>query len=195
MNCSNFDWKAYVLGETVAAERPELESHLATCAACRDEVARLGTVLAALAALPQPEPPRRLAFVSDKIFEPGFWARLWNSAPRLGFASAALVAAAILVHAFIRPAPPPSPNPAGVQLSEQRIQAEVARRLEALLDEKLRQAEARQARQTAELVAAAAARLERRHQAQLLAVEENLNLLRKRWGVLYTASAEWGGTR
>jgi anti-sigma factor RsiW len=195
MNCSNFDWKAYILGETLASERSELESHLAACTACRDEVARLAAVMAALAALPQPEPPRRLAFVSDKIFAPGFWARLWNSAPRLGFASAALVAAAILVHAFTRPVPAPPPNPAGVQLSEERIQAEVARRLEAVLDEKLRQLEARQARQTAELVAAAAARLERRHQAQLLAVEENLNLLRKRWGVLYTASAEWGGTR
>ncbi len=195
MNCSNFDWKAYVLGETLASERPELESHLAACAACREEVARLGAVMAALAALPQAEPPRRLAFVSDKIFAPGFWARLWNSAPRLGFASAALVAAAILVHAFTRPAPAPPPSPPAVQLSEQRIQAEVARRMEALLDEKLRQMEARQSRRTAELVAAAAARLERRHQAQLLAVEENLNLLRKRWGVLYTASAELGGTR
>lgn len=194
MTCSNFDWKGYVLGESPASERAALESHLAGCATCREEVARLGTVMAALAALPQEEPPRRLAFVSDKIFEPGFWSRLWNSAPRLAFASAAMLAAAILLHALMRPAPAPPAVP-GSPVSEERIQAEVARRLEALLEEKLRQAESRQARETAELVAAAAARLERRHQAQLLAVEENLNLLRKRWGVLYTASAELGGAR
>ncbi|MDW8354441.1 MAG: zf-HC2 domain-containing protein [Bryobacterales bacterium] len=194
MSCPNLDWKAYVLGESPTAERAALDSHLAACAACREEVARLGAVMAALGALPQEEPPRRLAFVSDKIFEPGFWSRFWNSAPRVAFASAAMLAAAILVHAFTRPAPV-APAPGAAQISEARIEAEVARRLEARLEEKLRQAEERQARRTAQLVTAAAARIERRYQAQLLAVEENLNVLRKRWGVLYTASAELGGAR
>ena len=49
--------------------------------------------------------PYRIAFVSDKIFEPRGWAWLWNSAPRLGFVSAAMLAAAILVHGLVRPAP------------------------------------------------------------------------------------------
>jgi hypothetical protein len=71
--------------------------------------------------------PYRIAFVSDKIFEPKGWAWLWNSAPRLGFVSAAMLAAAILVHGLVRPAPTATEMAA----MEARVQSEVVRRLEA----------------------------------------------------------------
>jgi hypothetical protein len=70
--------------------------------------------------------PHRIAFVSDKIFEPRGWAWLWNSAPRLGFVSAALLAAAILVHAFTRPAP----SAADMAALEARVRAEVLQNVE-----------------------------------------------------------------
>jgi len=45
------------------------------------------------------EMPRRIAFVSDKVFEP----RWWQMFLRPSFAAALILAAAILVHAYARP--------------------------------------------------------------------------------------------
>ncbi len=105
MSCSRDDLKSYLLGELSEPERRLLENHLDLCSDCGDELEKLRSTQAALRSLPQEEPPHRIAFVSDKIFKPKGWAWLWNSAPRLGFVSAAVLAAAILVHAFVRPAP------------------------------------------------------------------------------------------
>jgi anti-sigma factor RsiW len=101
MSCSQFDLKAYFLGEPGAAGRGALEEHLKACTACREELDRLRLTGAALVSVPDEEMPHRIAFVSDKIFEPRGWARFWNSAPRLGFASAAMLSAAIIIHGFI----------------------------------------------------------------------------------------------
>jgi anti-sigma factor RsiW len=101
MSCSQFDLKAYFLGEPGAAGRGAVEEHLKACTACREELDRLRLTGAALASVPDEEMPHRIAFVSDKIFEPRGWARFWNSAPRLGFASAAMLSAAIILHGFI----------------------------------------------------------------------------------------------
>jgi hypothetical protein len=43
--------------------------------------------------------PRRIAFVSDKVFEPRWWQRVFSP----NFAAACVIAGAILVHAFARP--------------------------------------------------------------------------------------------
>jgi hypothetical protein len=61
------------------------------------------------------EVPRRIAFVSDKVFEPRWWQSLfsprsWNST----VAAACVVAAAILVHGFVGFARP-SASPADIQ--------------------------------------------------------------------------------
>ena len=127
MNCSQHDLKGYLLGELVAAERLLAEDHLGECSDCREELERLRLTAAALSGLPEEEMPYRIAFVSDKIFEPKGWKWLWNSAPRLGFVSAAMLAAAILVHALARPAP----TTAEVAAMEARIQGQVVSRLEA----------------------------------------------------------------
>jgi anti-sigma factor RsiW len=101
MNCDHKpDWNAYALGEFTAPERREAEAHLATCEACRDELATLRLTLDTLSTLREEEVPRRIAFVSDKVFEPHWWQTLWNPA----FAAACVLAAAILVHGFTRPA-------------------------------------------------------------------------------------------
>jgi len=131
MSCPQENLKDYLLGELAESDREKLEAHLEACPACRTELGRLRLAVSAVKNLPEEEIPYRIAFVSDKIFEPGFWRRLWSSGPRLGFASAALLAAAIIIHGWlVRPA---GPSTGELAAMEARIQQEVARRLEAEL--------------------------------------------------------------
>jgi len=93
------DWKAYVLRELNPDASREAETHLAACSTCHEEVATLRLTLDTLSALREEEIPRRIAFVSDKVFEPHWWQRVFSPT----FAAGALVAAAILIHGFVRP--------------------------------------------------------------------------------------------
>jgi anti-sigma factor RsiW len=195
MNCSQHDLKGYILGELPAEECGPLETHLKGCLDCREEVERLRLTRTALDSLPEEEIPRRIAFVSDKVFEPRGWAWLWNSAPRLVFASATLLALAIVVHAFVRPAPVAIPMAANSAAMEARVEGEVAKRLQPILEKAAAESEARQARQVAELVAAAERRVNQQRQADLVSMEETLNVLQKRWSVYQRASYDAGGGR
>ena len=112
MSCSFFDakpesrpdWKAYVLREMSADAARQAEAHLATCSICHEEVATLRLTLDTLSTLREEEMPRRIAFVSDKVFEPRWWQRAFNQIVRSPtFAAGALVAAAILIHGVIGP--------------------------------------------------------------------------------------------
>ncbi len=136
MTCPDFDWKGFVLEELPAPERRRMEEHLKTCAACSQEVESLSLTTAALRRLPVREMPRRISFVSDPIFEPNWWQRFWSSAPRLGFASAAMLSLAIVVHALAPGSTPPAAPPAAVASAavEERVQAEIARRLPAAVN-------------------------------------------------------------
>ncbi len=109
-DCSKLDWKGYALGELDKNARAEAEAHAATCQACREELAATRLTLDALSTLHEEEVPRRIAFVSDKVFEPRWWQKLWNPT----FAAACVVAAAILVHGFMSVARP-SADPAEIQ--------------------------------------------------------------------------------
>ena len=93
MNCTSIDLKAYFLGEADAPMRRAAEEHLTSCAACQEEHERLRLTQAALFTVREEEMPRRIAFVSDKVFAPRWYQRLWRSGPRLGFAGAAMLAA------------------------------------------------------------------------------------------------------
>jgi hypothetical protein len=114
MNCSappnKPDWKAYALGELNAEGRREAENHAASCEACREELASLRLTLEAMSALREEEVPRRIAFVSDKVFEPRWWQRFLNPT----FAAACVLAAAIVVHGFAQPS-----------ITEEEIQARI----------------------------------------------------------------------
>jgi anti-sigma factor RsiW len=92
------DWKAYTLGELDAEKRREAEVHAAACSECRDELASVRLTLDALSSLREEEMPRRIAFVSDKVFEP----RWWQAFLRPSFAGACVIALAILAHGFMR---------------------------------------------------------------------------------------------
>jgi len=96
MSCpQNIDWKAYALGELPADDKRSAAMHLNSCELCQDEFSGVQTTLAALSTLREEEVPRRIAFVSDKVFEPRWWQRMFTPT----FASAAVLAGAIVFHA------------------------------------------------------------------------------------------------
>jgi len=123
------DWKAYTLGEMDAGARREAECHVADCSDCQDELAGLRVTLDAMATLRDEELPQRIAFVSDKVFEPRWYQRIFL---RPSFAAAALIATAILVHAFVRPAGMSGSGQTQVDTAaiEARVTAEVTKRLQ-----------------------------------------------------------------
>jgi anti-sigma factor RsiW len=194
MNCNTDIIKDLFLGEVKGAARLAAEKHLEDCPACTGEYERLQLTKAALLTVPEEDPLRRIAFVSDKVFEPRWYQRLWRSGPVMGFASAAMLAAAILVHAW-RPVPA-SPPPAAAGLNPQQVQVlvetEVAKRLEGAVTKAVAETREQGEKKAADLVAAAEHRLTMEHRAELLVVQENVELLKKRMNVLYLASADMG---
>ena len=107
MSCAFFDskpdskpdWKAYLLGELNPEVSRQAETHLTNCSDCQEELGTLRLTLDTLSTLREEEVPRRIAFVSDKVFEPRWWQRVFTPT----FAAGALVAAAILIHGAVRP--------------------------------------------------------------------------------------------
>ena len=106
MGCENYDWKSYALGEMALPGRREAEAHAALCPNCREELGALRLTLDTLSTLREEEIPRRIAFVSDQIFEPRWYRRAFRSVWSANFAAACVIAGAILVHAFVHPATP-----------------------------------------------------------------------------------------
>ena len=172
MSCTSVDLKAYFLGELDPRDKAAVQAHVAACPDCKDELERLRVTQTALLALPEEEAPQRIAFVSDKVFEPRWWQSVWRSGPAMGFASAALLAAAILVHAAARPAPVAATPTVDIAKVELQIQAEVAKRLDAVVSKAVADSEARQSAQTAQMLRAAEARYDRDRQENLAAIEQ-----------------------
>jgi anti-sigma factor RsiW len=172
MNCSSVDLKAYFLGETARAEKSSVEDHMRGCQTCREELDRLKLTEAALRSLPEEEAPQRIAFVSDKVFEPRWYETTWRSGPAMGFASAVLLAAAILVHGFARPAGPVTPSPINTAQIEQRIENEVNARLDTAVAKAVSATEAKQSQQMATMLDAAEKRFESKRQNDLAVVQQ-----------------------
>ncbi len=189
MRCAPFDLKDYFFGELSKADRRTMETHLAACAACREELDALGVTRSALLSVRDEEPPRRIAFVSDKVFEPSWWQRL--SGARLGFASAAMLSAAIVFHAVYPKPQAPVPVAAVQQVDQARVEAEVTRRVQATLEKVLAESEARQSAKLQQVVADQH-RMEFNHKADLVTLGENFDVLRKRIGVYMRASNDAG---
>lgn len=199
MSCSRDKIKDYFFGELGEAERGAVSAHLRDCPMCREEFERMRLTQAALRAAPDEEPPRRTAFVSDKVFEPNWWQRLWASGARLGFASAAVLALAIVLHgafAYRRPSIAPiAPAQAGEQVMAARVSAEVERRLKPAIEAAVAKSEERQAQKTNELITAARREFEFQRRADRVSVEEALVYLQKKYNVLYRMSSNFEGGR
>ena len=99
MSCASYDLKAYQFGEATAVERRAIEQHVRGCAACAGELERLILTQASLMSVRDEDPPRRIAFVSDKVFEPKWYKRPLG--PAWGFGSIAALACAIVFHALL----------------------------------------------------------------------------------------------
>lgn len=195
MSCSTIDVKAYFLGEMEARDKAQMETHLGPCAECREELERLGVLRTALQALPQEEVPHRIAFVSDKVFEPRWWQTIWRSGPAMGFASAALLAGAILVHGFTRPpvvvtaAPTVAASSASVDTSQidKLIEQEVAKRVDAAL--------AQQRQRTEQMLQASEKRYEQRRQKDLVEFQQVMRYQNQQMSHWMVASNDLAGSR
>jgi anti-sigma factor RsiW len=200
MSCSPIDVKDYFLKELADPDRRQMEIHLKNCPACREELERLNLTQAALFSAPEEEIPQRIAFVSDKIFEPSPWRRrlsaFWGSAAQLGFASAAMLSAAIIVLALTHPAPAPVAQmqnaPAVSRTGASAVSnADLEQRIQAAVDKAVAESEAREERKTAEAVAEIERRDREERRRLMLVADENLEYLQKRANYLSMASSEY----
>jgi anti-sigma factor RsiW len=169
MSCSPFDLKDYFLKELPNPQQREVERHVQSCQVCRQELDRLQLTEAALFSLRNEEIPQRIAFVSDKVFEPSPWRRgwaaFWGSAARLGFVSAAMLSVALLVSALVsplmRPAPvgrvadPPKALPVAASgpRTPAPYDADIQARIDSAVAKAVAEVGARQIQRTAQLVA------------------------------------------
>jgi anti-sigma factor RsiW len=183
MSCSPFDLRDYLFGELAEPDRRQVEGHVHSCTHCNEDLERLRLTHSTLLALRDEEVPQRIGFVSDKVFEPSpvrrAWQSLWESSPKLGFASAAMLSAALVIFAFFRPAAvisAPAPDPA-------KIEQQVSERVTAAVAKAVNESEARQASKTAELLAAAEQRFELQRQADMKNVSETIRVIEKRYNV------------
>ncbi|MBL8233047.1 MAG: hypothetical protein JNL98_31405 [Bryobacterales bacterium] len=202
-NLPNADLHGYVLGELSATERLQVEQLIASDPEVALEVERLQLTHTVLRRLPEEEPPRRIAFVSDKVFEPKWYQIWWNSGARLAFAGMTMLAAAIVTHAVaVRPVVPQTSSPAPVAsvqsnldaIVQARVEQEVTRRIEPAIAKAVADIESRQQHKSELMVAAALKDAEKKYamerQALLVSVEENFTQLRKQMNRFYVASAE-----
>ena len=192
MNCSTVDLKAYYLGEASRAEKSSVEDHVRACPGCREELDRLKLTDTALRSLVEEEAPQRIAFVSDKVFEPRWFEKIWRSGPAMGFASAALLAAAILVHGFsvngsVRPAETAKVDTAQI---EQRIEREVNARLDAEVAKAVSASQAKQSDQMGAMLDAAEKRFESKRQADMAVVKDAADYYQKQTARLMVAANE-----
>lgn len=175
----------YAFDELAGAERTAVERHIPTCQACESELQSLRMTTAALRSVPDREIPQRIAFVSDKVFEPSpiarFFQSFWTSPSRLGFASACLLAGALLVSALHRPTEVRTVvQTAGMQDVSGQIDAAVAKAVAQVRTE--------DARLTQTVLAAAETKHQQEHKALMVTMQESMDVMQKRMGA-YTSLA------
>jgi negative regulator of sigma E activity len=172
----------YAFDELAGDERRSMEQHIAACSGCAADLDQLRLTTAMLRVLPDREIPQRIAFVSDKVFHPSpvarFFLGFWNSAARLGFASALVLAVALIVSAYHRPAAVEAPLRSGAvslddvnQVVKQTVASAVA------------QARAEDERFMKAALESAERRHEQESRALMVAVKDDMEVMQKRLGV------------
>lgn len=162
-------------------ERRAMEQHLAGCADCALALEQLRLTTAALRTLPEREIPQRIAFVSDRVFEPSLFRRFWNA----GFASACVLAAALVVSAWH--------VSAVYRSSEARPAVQTASVSQEQIDAAVAKAVAQVRIEDARMIQTAVQNSERKHESeyrnQMAAIGENFMVLQKRLSVSYAGLA------
>jgi anti-sigma factor RsiW len=181
MSCE-VDLKAYAVDELARDERAVVESHVRGCQSCREELDRLILTRSVLATLEEEEIPRRIAFVSDRVFEPRWWQTMWHSGPTMGFASAALLAAAILVHGFVKPA-----APVAVAAIDQ---TQIEKRVDAAVTKAVSEAQAKQSAEFANVLKSTEARFDHQRQEDLASFQQVEEYRQKQISRMLVASNE-----
>jgi anti-sigma factor RsiW len=170
MSCAPFDLRDYWLEELPADERRQVDEHLAACGSCREELERLRATHQALLRLKDEEIPRRIAFVSDKVFEPSrvarWWAGLGIYVPKLAV-SFALVLAVFFAGAWI--------SKPSITVAEGRWQLAFGAGAANVQQE--------------------VAKMQVQHTADMQDVRQSYELLLKEMNVLYMQSAQTAGAR
>lgn len=200
MNCSPHDLRDYFFEELAEAERRQMDAHVATCETCRGELARLRTTQSALLGVRDEEVPQRIGFVSDRVYEPSVirrgWRAFWNSGPRLVFASAAMLSAALVVSALVSVMARPVTVAAPAEVAaDAKLQGAIARQVTAAVEVAIAASEQRQAQKTAELLAAAGRTQKQERHADMRAVSKAFEYLNKRVVSFYKSSVEWSEPR
>jgi hypothetical protein len=190
MSCTSIDLKAYALGELDGRDKREAAAHVHGCGECRTELEGLRLTHMALMSLRDEEPPRRIAFVSDKVFEPKWWQRMWQSAPAMGFASAMVLSGAILAHAWTRPAPVVH-GAAAVDTAaiEQRVEARLNERLRVTVDRAVADVRRADEQKMTQLLAVSQRNYDLQRRADLAAMRGDIEMLGKINSRLYVAAA------
>ncbi len=195
------------LQEAGPEQRKRVQAHLEECVACRGQLADLNLTRKLLVqGLPEEEVPRRIAFVALPERQP-YWRSFLRSralAIPMGIAAtvALLVGALALAQtrvvvergrwevAFggasrdataggVRRAGLPAPQPVGVTAPLTREQAAL------LVTAAIRESEQRQRAETATLVEAAAARLDKRHFLALTSLAEQMRYFERTQNIFY----------
>ena len=173
----------YAFDELPHIEREAIEKHVAACGECALELDRLRVTTAALRSLPDREIPQRISFVSDRVFEPNWFLRFWNSGAQLGFASACVVAVALVVSAW-HFAPGKAPEvrtvvqtaaPANV-VPQSEINAAVAKAVAQVREEDM------------QIIKAAEQKRDAEYREQMISIADNFAVLQKRNSVLMAFS-------
>ena len=177
MSCSPFDLRDYFFGELPEDDRRQVDLHIKSCLTCREELNRLRSTQAALLAVAAEEIPQRIGFISDRVYEPSrlrrWWGAFWESAPRLGFASAAMLSVAIIVSAMHRPAVVIPPTPAPVDAV--KLQADFSRQLNEAVLKAVAESDARHE----QLLATAIKRFDTERRADMERVSQSFAILDK----------------
>jgi hypothetical protein len=212
MSNAPHDLRDYVLDELTPQQCAEVEQYLATSVEARDEVERLRLTQRALLSVPDEELPRRIAFVSDKVFEPSrarrLWQGFWQGAPRLAFGTAAVLAVLFAGAWATQPSVTSDENgwrlafgaaaPEGPVMAERTAAVEDAREL---TPEQVRQvaeilsaSHARQQEALAELVRSETTRSGAQLRAEIeqirIASDDNFQFQKGRWDALDRALSE-----
>ena len=188
MNCAPFDLRDYFFGELNAAQAKAIESHVAGCEGCRRELQRLDVTKVAMMELPQEEVPRRISFVSDKVFEPSLWQCFWQSGPKVGFASAAMIFAGLLLIAMMQPAPIIRQSDVNYSMIDAKVQEEVARRLPTAVAQAVRDVQSGDSVRLTQAVASVEQKYQLQRREDMAAMQATLDVWQRKLSRMYLAS-------
>lgn len=200
MSCSPYDLRDYLFEELTPAQRGEMKLHLKSCAPCSADFEALRLTHSALLTIRDEEIPQRIGFVSDKVFEPSplrrFFGGIWNSAARLGFVSAALLSAAILVHAFhpVQPLQVAQTMHNSAQITPAEVDRRIQTAVTAAVTQAVAESEASAQKRTNVLLAAAEKHHREEMQALNAAYLENRDYLRNK-NSMALISQNYGGAQ